>query len=104
MSYSKNFFLAKFFDLQPSFLIPPFFETPCIASHSQVIQEALSWAVVNLDPQSMRTILEVAELQDEEMVARLKSDDELMITLTVENCQDGARELFRYSIKYKIFI
>ena len=86
------------------FLFPLFFETPCIASHSQVIQEALSWAVVNLDPQSMGTILEVAELQDEEMVARLKSDDELMITLTVENCQDGARELFRYSIKYKIFI
>ena len=29
LSYSKNFFLTKFFDLGPSFLIPPFFGTPC---------------------------------------------------------------------------
>ena len=30
LSYSKNFFLTKFFDLEPCSLIPPFFGTPCI--------------------------------------------------------------------------
>ena len=61
------------------------------------MKAALGWAVVNLDCRSVETILEEAEELDRsgDLVRRLAKDDELMITLTDENCQRGASALFR---------
>jgi len=74
--------------------LPPGTDT---SAEFKVMKAALGWAVVNLDCRSVETILEEAEELDRsgDLVRRLAKDDELMITLTDENCQRGASALFR---------
>ena len=43
LSNSKNFFLAKFFDLGPSFLIPPFFRHPVDIFYNSGSPPAPTW-------------------------------------------------------------